>query len=205
MLYSTFGNIKLSKNLPKSRLENEVLEQELLQTSKVRYGVEQKPHCKAQPSPRVCPPTSGGMSPPGTQPVGSQETSSGTTPAQQAVLSQSPEINHHQNNIMSDFEIRILKTKIIADNNLDGMLSLENRIEPGIDETIDTRLERDNLVQEPPGNDIDLSHLSESFQKDYNNLFVKYKEAFSTDRFDIGLFTGFGQGINLDVIEGTAY
>ena len=78
-----------------------------------------------------------------------QETSSGTTPAQQAVLSQSPEINKHQNDTISDFEIKILKTKIIADNNLDCLLSLENRIEPGIDETIDTRLERDNLIQEP--------------------------------------------------------
>ena len=49
MLYSNLEDIKLSKNLPKSRLENEVFEQKLLQTSKVRYGVEQKPPCKAQP------------------------------------------------------------------------------------------------------------------------------------------------------------
>ena len=90
---------------------------------------------------------------------------------------------------MSEFEIKILKTKIIADNNLDGLLSLENRIEPGIDETINTRLEKDNLIQEAPGNNIDLSHLSESFQKAFNDLFLKYKDAFSTDKFDIGLFT----------------
>ena len=126
----------------------------------------------------------------------------GPTPAQQAVPSQLSEIN---NNTLSDFEIKILKTKIIADNNLDGLLSLENRIEPGISETIDTRLERDNLVQEAPGDDINLSHLPENFKNEFNDLFVKYREAFSTDRFDIGFFTGFGQGINLDVLEGNAY
>ena len=99
--------------------------------------------------------------------VRTQETLTGTTSVHQAFPSQSPEINKHQNNAMSEFEIKILKTKIIADNNLDGLLSLENRIEPGIDETINTRLERDNLIQEAPANSIDLSHLSVSYQKDF--------------------------------------
>ena len=156
------------------------------------------------------PPSGPRRSPPESQTVGLQETLYGPTPAQQAVPSQLSEINSNtlsvnQSNTLSDLEIKILKTKISSDNNLDGLLSLENRIEPGISETIDTRLERDNLVQEAPGVEINLAHLPENFKDEFNKLFLKYSEAFSTDRFDIGLFTGFGQGINLDVLAGNAF
>ena len=43
MLHSNLENIKLFKKLPNSRIENEVIEQELLKTSKIRCGLEQKP------------------------------------------------------------------------------------------------------------------------------------------------------------------
>ena len=106
---------------------------------------------------------------------------------------------------LTNSEIRILKNKITYDNNLDGLLELENRFEPGISETIESRLERDNLVQDPPGTEINLAHLPEKFKMGYNELFAKYNAAFSKDSFDIGCFTGFGQGITLDVQAGKAF
>ena len=47
-----------------------------------------------------------------------------------------------------------------------------------------------------------MSHLSDDLQQAFNNLIKTYKEAFSMNKFDIGLFSGFGQGITLDVHEG---
>ena len=58
------------------------------------------------------------------------------------------------------------------------------------------------MIQDAPGEYIDLSHLSDKLQQAFNDLFSKYTEAFSKDKFDIGLFSGFGQGITLDVHEG---
>ena len=39
-------------------------------------------------------------------------------------------------------------------------------------------------------------------QKDLNELINNYKGAFSENKFDIGMFTGFPRGITLDVQEG---
>ena len=75
------------------------------------------------------------------------------------------------------------------------MLDLENKVEPSMEDTINTRLEKDNLIQDAPGESISLSHLSDDLQKAFNNLIITYKEAFSMNKYDIGLFLGFPTGI----------
>ena len=105
--------------------------------------------------------------------VGMQECLYEPTLDPQMVPLQQSEIDNNtfsgnRKNTLTNSEIRILKNKITYDNNLDGLLELENRFEPGISETIESRLERDNLVQDPPGTEINLAHLPEKFKMGYN-------------------------------------
>ena len=137
-----------------------MLEQDQQLTTKVCSGVVRLPECKIRPPPPIgTPQDSLG---------GSQEALFDPTLDPQTVPSRQSEIDNstfsgNRKNTLTNSEIRILKSKITLDNNLDGLLALENRIEPGISETIETRLDRDNLIQDPPGTEINLAHLPEKF------------------------------------------
>ena len=99
-------------------------------------------------------------------------------------------------------EIKILKAKILRDNNLDDMLKEENKSELSIERTIEDMLQKDNLLQVCPGNDINLKHLDISTQSDLSQMIKNYEQAFSNDSYDVGIFNGFPSGITLDVTEG---
>ena len=128
--------------------------------------------------------------------------SSKTTTKSQTIPSQGPATNNNDEDDLSETEIRILKSKLVKDNDLDGLLELENKIESSLENTIESRLEKDNLIQESPGEIIDMSHLTTDIQQILHNLITTYKEAFSVNKFDIGKFLGFPTGITLDVREG---
>ena len=147
-----------------------------------------------------CIPPPGGSSEPSTesQTIHSQ----GQPPACHAATTQLSEKYTNEDDSLSVTEIKILKAKLVKDNNLDELLELENKNESSLENTIETRLEKNNLVQESPEERINLSHLHQATQQDLNELINDYKEAFSENKFDIGLFTGFPGGITLDVQEG---
>ena len=83
------------------------------------------------------------------------------------------------------------------DNYLDELMEFENKNASSLENSIETRLEKNNLVQESPGEKIDLSHLPQATQQDLNELINNYKEAFSEGKFDIGKFLSFPTDIGL--------
>ena len=139
----------------------------------------------------MCPPP-GGWSDLSTGPQSVH--SQGPPPTSLAATTQIPEINTNNNDDLSVTEIKILKNKLIKDNNLDTLMALENKNESTLEHTIEARLEKNDLVQESPGEKINLSHLPQATKQDLNELINNYKEAFSKWKFDIG--------ITLDVEEG---
>ena len=147
---------------------------------------------KSRTATRSCSPAGAPSRPPsGTQTSRPTGTSTGAPSDQQSIPSQAPVINDIENDELSEIEIKILKSKLIVDNNLEGLLDLENKIEPSIEDTINSRLEKDNLIQDAPGESINLSHLSDDLQQAFNNLITTYKEAFSmTLDFSQGLDKG---------------
>ena len=55
--------------------------------------------------------------------------SSGSTSESQTIPSQDPAINYNDKDDLSENEIKILKSKLVQDNNLEGLLDLENKID----------------------------------------------------------------------------
>ena len=125
----------------KSLVEDGAKIQELFKSSKLRCNSEQRPSSKPRTATRSCSPTGApSRSTTGTQNIRTRGTSTGTPSVQESLPLQSPEINKIQNNELSELEIKILKSKLVDDHNLEGLLNLENRIEPSIDDTINSRL-----------------------------------------------------------------
>ena len=69
-----------------------------------------------------------------------------------------------------------------------------------ISSIVDASLEKFNLEPKSPGTQLELSHLDSQLQKQINELCTKYKDAFATGKYDIGLYLGFCADIH--TIEG---
>ena len=134
---------KVLYKLPKSLVEGGIKIQKLLKSSKLLCNMAPSPSSKSRTATRSCSPTGAPSRPPsGTQTSRPNGTSTGAPSDQQSLPSQTPVINDIENDELSEIEIKILKSKLIVDNNLEGLLGLENKIEPSIEDTINSRLEK---------------------------------------------------------------
>ena len=107
-------------------------------------------------------PPPGGSAPPTTE---SQTIHSQGQPLDYpAAITQIPATDTNDDDSLSLTEIKILKAKLVKDNDLDELMEFENKNESSLENTIETRLDKNNLVQEI----IDMSHLPKAIQQDLN-------------------------------------
>ena len=104
--------------------------------------------------------------------------------------------------------IESLKLKIKKNHNFTNDMSEQNLIDNlvtdemqyNISELVDNRLEKNSIIPQDPGTEVELSHLDSSLQAKVSSLIQDYDVSFAKHKLDVGDFVGFQA--NIEVTKG---